>query len=136
MTAVQDQSPPPRVLVVDDDEGVRATLEILFADAGIEVLTARDVTQGLDMFAAHRVDLVITDMQMPVAGGGEMISAIHRRSPGIPVIAMSGNSTISETGADRMIKKPFDFDELSTLVQALLLGADGAGTAGKNGGDR
>lgn len=137
MTASRMPPPTPRVLVVDDDEGVRATIEILLADAGLEVICAGDVDQGIDLLAAHPVDLVITDMQMPARSGSEMIAEARRRNPRVPIIAMSGNSKMAETGADRVIEKPFDCDELSVVVRALLptrAGAAGGLRADGRGG--
>ena len=125
----------PRILVIDDDEGVRATLEIMLQEAGLDVLMARDGNQGLDLFLANPVDLVITDMQMPLKSGTQTISEIRRKDPRVPIIAMSGGSLTAKSdlltaacknGADRIIEKPFDYDDLSALVRDLLSGRTGA----------
>lgn len=148
MTQATSESPAPRILVIDDDEDVCTTLEILLADAGLEVLTARDGNQGLHLFSVHRVDLVITDMQMPLKSGNQTISEIRQKDPGVPIIAMSGSGKAARDGvlraavaigADRVIEKPFDYDDLNALVRDLLgarprapedadmAGSDGAG---------
>lgn len=134
---------PPRILVIDDDEGVRAALEIMLEEAGLDVLMAHDGTQGLDLFLAHPVDLVITDMLMPLKTGNEMIAEMRRKNPRVPIIAMSGGSLAAksnlltmarEAGADRFIEKPFDFDDLDALVRDLLPGRAGRAAGDAAGG--
>jgi len=140
MAATRIGKSRPRVLVIDDDEGVRTTLEILLQDAGINVLLAADGGRGLAIFQAHPVDLVITDMQMPVMNGCELIAEMRRKFPQVPIIAMSGGhpaarddfpTTELNGGADRTIEKPFDYDALNALVSELLPNRRGAsdGTA-------
>lgn len=135
MAKIRTQHALPRILVIDDDEGVRATLEIMLQEAGLDVLMARDGNQGLDLFSAHRVDMVITDMQMPLKSGTQTISEIRRRDPRVPIIAMSGSgkeakdgvlAAARKNGADRIIEKPFDYDDLSMLVRDLLPAWNGA----------
>lgn len=133
----------PRILVIDDDEGVRATLEIMLQEAGLDVMMARDGNQGLDLFLAHPVDLVITDMRMPLKNGYEMIAEIRRMNPRVPIIAMSGGNMAAKgdvltsarkNGADRIIEKPFDYDDLNALVRDLLperFGASDGAAAGE-----
>ncbi len=129
MKKTPNQQTQPRILVIDDDEGVRTTLEIMLQEAGLDVLMARDGNQGLELFLAHPVDMVITDMLMPLKSGNETISEIRRRNPRVPIIAMSGGrmaekgnrlAAARKNGADRVIEKPFDYDALSALVHDLL----------------
>lgn len=139
MAEARIQQVLPRILVIDDDEGVRATLEIMLQEAGLDVMMARDGNQGLDLFLAHPVDLVITDMQMPSKNGYEMIAEMRRTNPHVPIIAMSGGSmtakgdlltAVRKNGADRIIEKPFDYDDLNALVRDLLPGRfDASGDA-------
>jgi DNA-binding response OmpR family regulator len=129
MTDARSRRTLPRVLVIDDDEGVRAALETMLNEAGLDVLMARDGRQGVELFLAHSVDMVITDMSMPLKGGNETIFEIRRRNPHVPIIAMSGRrpaakdnlkTAAGKNGADRIIGKPFDCDELYALVGDLL----------------
>jgi len=135
MAEMPIQQMRPRILVIDDDEGVRATLEIMLQESGFDVLMARDGNQGLGLFLAQPVDLVITDMLMPLKKGYEMISEIRRMNRLVPIIAMSGGSMAAKgnvltaarkNGADRIIEKPFDYDDLKVLVRDLLPGRFGA----------
>ena len=130
---------PLRVLVIDDDEGGRDTLRIMFEDQGVNVLTTDDGNDGLALCKTNQVDLVITDIFMPTKSGGETISELRQCQPGIRIIAVSGGGQVGgssvlklakQWGADEVIQKPFDFDEMTLLVRALLPGrsvtADGA----------
>ncbi len=152
MPGISDRRKTPRILVIDDDESVRATLEILLGEIGAEVVMASDGRQGVELFAAVRADLVITDVQMPVMNGKQTIAAIRRMDERVPIIAMSGSNTpgkstqstsADEIGADRVIEKPFDYDDLNALVGALLPrtgapaeSADAAATAAGRDGRR
>ncbi len=141
---------PLRVLVIDDDEGVRETLRIILEDQGINVLTTDDGYDGITLCKTNRVDLVITDIFMPTKSGGETINELRQCQPGIRIIAVSGGGQVGgssvlklakEWGADEVIQKPFDFDEMTSLVRALLPGQSdtaGAARAGghNNGGGR
>jgi DNA-binding response OmpR family regulator len=138
MADTRNQNTMPRILIIDDDGGVRETLEIMLQEAGFNVLMARDGNQGLDLFLAHPVDLVITDMLMPLKSGDELISEMRHKNPHVPIIAMSGGSVTAsgnpltaarQNGADRIIGKPFDYDDLNAQIRELLPARAG-GTVG------
>ena len=116
----------PTVLVIDDDEAVRASLEMLLEAYGYEVVLARDGRQGLAAFRANSPDIVLVDLMMPVMDGMETIERIRREWPDAYVIAMSGGAGIGnwdglaaarELGADHAIEKPFEADELLALLR-------------------
>lgn len=134
---------PFRVLVIDDDEGVRETLRIMLEDQGVNVLTTDDGNDGLTLCKTSRVDLVITDIFMPTKSGGETISELRQCQPDIRIIALSGGGQVGGTsvlklakewGADEVIQKPFDFDEMTSLVHALLPGPFGTAGGERAGG--
>ncbi|WP_224242285.1 sigma-54-dependent transcriptional regulator [Hyalangium gracile] len=117
------ESPRPRVLVVDDDAGVRYTLrETLATLPGVEVDEAADGTVALERLAAHSCDLVITDLRMPRMDGLELV----RRLQGLPhpprviVITAHGSERFAveamKAGAYDYFRKPFDVDELLAVV--------------------
>ncbi|HEX9702063.1 MAG TPA: response regulator [Rhodospirillales bacterium] len=133
------QSARRRILVIDDDEGVRATLAIFFEDIGVDAVLAQDGNQGLSLFDAGSVDLVMTDICMPGKNGGEIVAEIRRRNRTIPIIVMSGSSRASggellraamEKGANCVIDKPFDFDSLGVALEAFLETPSGASDRG------
>jgi signal transduction histidine kinase/CheY-like chemotaxis protein len=80
-----------RLLLVDDEEGLRTVLGISLSDAGYEVLSAVDGRQALDIFREHRPPLVLTDIKMPVMDGIELLKQIKRISPDTEVIMLTGH---------------------------------------------
>src|SRR5215469_9931901 len=71
----------PTVLIVDDDEAVRSSLEMLLEAYGYQVMLARDGRQGLSAFRANSPDVVLMDLMMPIQDGLETIALIRREWP-------------------------------------------------------
>ena len=118
-----------RILVIDDEEGIRRLLRDTLEDAGYEVVEAEDGEEGLRLFSAEPADLVITDILMPKRSGIETISDLRSKHPGVKIIAVSGGGRTEnlefleiagKVGADRTIAKPFDLDEVVSTVRGLL----------------
>lgn len=118
-----------RILIIDDDEAVRESLEAVTAAAGHDVRTAPDGCQGVAQHAAFRADVVVTDMVMPNQDGLETIVELRRRDPGLPIIAMSGGGrpmsasffrAAPRVGADRTLAKPFAGATLLAAIDDLL----------------
>src|SRR5688572_22688967 len=91
-------SPPPRglpgqgrVLVVEDDDGIRETLEVLVTIEGCEVRTVSDGARALEIVEDWVPDLILLDLSLPVLSGEEFIAAYHGRpTPHAPIIVMTG----------------------------------------------
>jgi two-component system, chemotaxis family, chemotaxis protein CheY len=122
----QDLETGPTILVIDDDEAVRSSLEVLLEAYGYEVVLARDGRQGMAAFRANTPDIVLVDLMMPVQDGIETIVQIRAEWPDAYIIAMSGGARIGnwdglavarELGADYAIEKPFEADELLVILQ-------------------
>ena len=79
-----------RILLIDDDDSLRAMLGIYLARAGHTVIQAHDGQEGLELFPATAADLVITDMMMPKKDGLEVLRALRDNQPPVKIIAMSG----------------------------------------------
>lgn len=98
-TAVPGSPAPPqarsraRVLVVDDEDSVRTVVARMLQGQGYEVLSARHGEEALKYVeqVGGSMDLVITDLVMPVMGGRELTAELHRRYPNLPVVWMSGH---------------------------------------------
>ena len=95
--------------------------------AGHDVLLAPNGREGLHLFRQRPVDLVITDVFMPVQDGLEVIMTLHREKPTIPLIAITGNAAGSplltvakQLGAQHTITKPFTGKDLIQAVQQQL----------------
>jgi CheY-like chemotaxis protein len=126
------QSVKRRLLVIDDDDLVRATLRDILEEAGYDVLEAADGRQGLESFKRHRVDLVITDILMPEKEGIETILDLRRLSADVPIIAVSGGGAThnleflnyaEQFGANQVLPKPVTPSQICQAVrQALAAG--------------
>ena len=82
-----------RVLIVDDDESLRESLELVLAAEGFEVVTAADGVAALGRLEASSFDVVLCDVRMPGMDGIELLPQLVRRLPGTPVIMMSAYGT-------------------------------------------
>ena len=120
---------PKRVLIVDDRDELRAFLAdaIQSADRGLEILRAADGEEALALLAAHGADLVITDLDMPVMNGVELIRHLRASPPTPPIVVISGASTdwIAGAMADELrdlpfLRKPLSLSELIATVNTLL----------------
>ena len=118
-----------RILVIDDDAGVRETIRIALEAEGYEVVDASDGQQGLAAFRRRVPDLVITDIVMPVTEGLQTIREIRRLRPAAPILAVSAGGRGGQhdflqiarsLGAWEVIAKPFDPDELVARVKSCL----------------
>lgn len=117
-----------RILLIDDEATVRATLRDMLEEAGHEVLEAGDGDEGLAVLDANTADAVITDLIMPQKEGIETIREVRARFPTMKILAISGGSAghmdylefAQKLGADKVMSKPLDFDELAQAVSALL----------------
>jgi len=116
----------PRLLIIDDSKEVVAGLEAFF-EQKYEVITASNGLKGLIAFEENEtsIDLVISDLIMPIMSGVELLSIIRSKHPEIPLIAITGyknNGVTSgvELYADKILEKPFDILELEKSVEMLL----------------
>jgi DNA-binding response OmpR family regulator len=118
-----------RIMIVDDDPGIRRTLQLLLSKAGYRVTQARDGLEALRLWRDHGGDLVITDLHMPEKNGIETIVELLTHTPGVPIIAMSGGGqtmrldllgSTTLLGTVLTIEKPFTLAEMLALVKRAL----------------
>ena len=118
-----------RILIIDDEEGIRRPLQTVLERIGHEVKTAADGQEGLRLWRRFGADLVITDVMMPNKNGIETIMELRASFPPVPVIAMSGgdmsqrldllgNATL--LGAVHTIPKPFSLTEMVAKIAQVL----------------
>lgn len=116
-----------KILIVDDQKGVRRLLEELFKKEGWEVRIAGDGQEAIDKVEEMVPDLILMDVKMPVMNGLEATHEIIARNPGIPIIMMTAYGEIEvvkqalEAGVKRCISKPFDIMVLRDLVEKLMI---------------
>jgi len=116
-----------RILLVEDEEYVRRPLERAVARQGYEVVTARHGREALDLLASleGRIDLVVSDVVMPVMGGIELGRRLAREHPEVKLLLVSGYAPPdgdSRDGlpCDGVLQKPFSSGELLHEVRSLL----------------
>jgi DNA-binding NtrC family response regulator len=114
-----------RIMVVDDDAGIRRSLHTLLSRAGYEVVQAADGSEAVRLWRESRADLVITDLHMPNKDGIQTIVELLAHSPGVPIIAMSGGGqtkrldllgNLTLLGSVLTIEKPFTLGEMMSVV--------------------
>jgi two-component system, cell cycle sensor histidine kinase and response regulator CckA len=114
------------VLVVDDEASIRHITRQTLEAYGYEVLDAADGAEGIALFIARRfeIDVVLTDMAMPRLDGHALIRELHRIDPSVPVIGVSGVSSIppldEEKETVRFLPKPYTTSSLLTALREVL----------------
>ena len=118
-----------RILVIDDEYLVRYTLARVLRRQGYEVVTAAGGEQGMTAFRGAAPDLVLADMVRPAADGGATIRRLRREHPDAKIIAIAHScqedpcglrQTARQLGADDVIGRPFDTEELLQHLQTTL----------------
>ncbi len=118
---------PFKLLIIDDDEHVLATLDDFLRDKEYDVISASDGLGGLKFLESDKqgFDLVITDLVMPQISGMSLISIIKEKFPDTPVIAITGwgeypGAFAIESQADKVLSKPFELSELDKAIKELI----------------
>jgi two-component system response regulator (stage 0 sporulation protein F) len=120
---------PGRILIVDDQKGVRRLLEELFKKEGWDVHSAGDGQQAIDKVEELMpdLDLILMDLKMPNINGLEATRIIMQKNYLIPIIMMTAygeNEVVKQAldaGAKKCISKPFDILVLRDMVNNLML---------------
>jgi len=109
-----------RILVVDDDNAVRLLLRAMLERRGHSVVEAANGAEGLRCYRAAPTDLVITDIQMPVMDGLQMIKALRGDFPTAKIIAISGEKSrlaAAQTFSQGTFEKPLHIEAFLDAVQ-------------------
>ncbi|HEY9070422.1 MAG TPA: sigma-54 dependent transcriptional regulator [Candidatus Ozemobacteraceae bacterium] len=122
------RQPPraPAILIVDDEESVRYTLEVVLRSEGYTIVAARSVNEALERISAESFDLIISDVNMPGASGLDLLDAVRRRDPEALVILITayGSEALAvdamKRGAYDYLAKPFANDDLKLTVRRAL----------------
>lgn len=117
-----------RVLTVDDSRTILAMLHHTLSNAGFEVLQAEDGRQGLDVLRDENVDLVITDINMPVMDGIEFIRNVRTsgRHNSLPILILTTETSQDKrdqgraAGGTGWIAKPFDPEKLISVIHRVV----------------
>ena len=116
------------ILLVEDEEALRRAATRILERFGYRVLAARDGVEALELFRTHRdaVALVVSDVVMPRMGGEELLAALHRERPGLPVFLATGYTQTDLSGPAQaasgvwFIQKPWTADDLLGRVREVL----------------
>jgi two-component system response regulator FlrC len=115
-----------RLLIVDDDQSMRAALYESLSSCGYEVETAENGADALVKFKNGQFAVVVTDMRMPKMSGMDVLRGVKRISPQTPVILITAYGTVNtaveamKEGAAEFIMKPFSLDDLEFAVKNVL----------------
>ena len=123
---MSETSAAKTILAVDDDR-----LTLLVAQRALEgperrIITASNGLEAVELLRDHAVDLLITDLEMPLMGGFQLLAHVASRYPAVPVLVLSGvlddekRGRVREMGALRVLAKPPEAESLRSSVETLL----------------
>jgi DNA-binding NarL/FixJ family response regulator len=125
-----------KLLLVDDEPGLREAVEAYLEDEGFTVDVASNANEGWELIQQETPDLVITDIMMPQVDGYQFLDKLRDdpRYKGLPVIFLTAKGMTSdrikgyEAGCDGYLSKPFDPDELVAMVKNVLSRRESVGS--------
>ena len=115
-----------KILIVDDEPGMRQLLTIVFERQGHRVRAAENGRRAIERLREQPADLIVSDVKMPDMGGIELLRAAREMLPDVGVVMMTAFATVEtareafKLGADDFVQKPFDIDELKLIVAKTL----------------
>jgi DNA-binding NtrC family response regulator len=115
-----------RILIIDDEAGIRDSLETLLTFEGFTVETATEGVSGLDLLASHTYDLLLLDLSMPGESGIDLLPRIKNLRPELPVIMITAYGTVGNVvdalraGADNFVQKPWDNEKLLADIRTAI----------------
>jgi len=116
---------PGRILIIDDEEGIRLSLRGILEDEGFRCVEADSGEQGLEVLGTDIPDMVFLDIWLPGMDGLEVLDTVVRDYEGLPVIMISGHGTI-ETAVQALKKGAFDFIEKPLSLEKVVVAARNA----------
>jgi two-component system, OmpR family, response regulator TctD len=121
-----EQSASMKLLLIEDNLAMQATLARSFERRGMQVSVCADGARALDRWRAAVPDVVLLDLSLPGIDGLDVLQAARREGLATPVLILTARGTVGDrvlglnTGADDYLPKPFDLDELEARVRALV----------------
>ncbi len=112
-----------RILIVEDNLGIRNLLTLKLRLHGYEVIVARDGLEAMNQYKSNSPDILLLDLNLPIVNGIEFLTQLRKYSL-VPVIAISSHIEMGhkalQLGANTFIAKPFDPEELVVVIKKLL----------------
>jgi DNA-binding response OmpR family regulator len=113
-----------RVLVIDDDESVRASIGRVLKSAGYEVTTAADSAEAIIKFVPGKIDLVLLDLNLRSGSGWDVLERLTAQNPAVPIIIITGMPNQYQTavaaGVGALIEKPVEVPVLLKTINEVL----------------
>ena len=128
-----------RVLVTEDDENVRAYLSTILRASGLTPVEAPDGEAALALLGQADIDLLLLDVHLPGMDGFEVLRQVKIRTPGLPVVMLTGASSIPSAvqavkdGADNYLEKPLASSSLLDAIHRSLAAAQGPRSGPRHG---
>jgi len=119
-----------KILVIDDEQGIRDLLDMLLRRKGYDVVLAESGRQGLELFRRERPDVIVLDLKMPEMDGLTVLRQIKNLDPGKPVIILTGAGTaeaeqqVRALGVTEYVEKEFSLHLLGDSLKRLLNNPD------------
>jgi DNA-binding NtrC family response regulator len=114
----------PRILIIDDENAIRESLDTLLTLEGFSVSMAADGAEGLDLLSRNEYDLLLLDLALPGQSGIELLPRIVELQPNLPVIMITAYGTVGNVvdairaGAENFVQKPWDNEKLLADIRA------------------
>lgn len=118
--------PPYKILVVDDEEGIRNLLDAILSRKGYDVVLAASGRTGVELFRRECPDVVVLDLNMPEMGGVAVLQHIRTFKPNQPVIVLTGAGTpekkqqVHALGVHAFVEKEFSLHRLGDALKYVL----------------
>jgi two-component system NtrC family sensor kinase len=117
-----------RLLIVDDEPGIRDVLEVVLSGSGYAVSTANNGAEAMNLIGANKFDLVISDMCMPEMDGEKLYEAIRGKDPQLAkrILFVTGDTvsaksrTFLERTGNRWLSKPFNIKDVEEVVSSYM----------------
>ncbi|SEF66601.1 DNA-binding transcriptional response regulator, NtrC family, contains REC, AAA-type ATPase, and a Fis-type DNA-binding domains [Bryocella elongata] len=119
-------SPGQKILIIDDEAGIRDSLETLLTLEGFSVEMAADGNLGLDLLTRYSYDLLLLDLALPGESGIDLLPRIKALAPELPVIMITAYGTVGNVvdairaGASNFVQKPWDNEKLLADIRAAI----------------
>lgn len=124
-----------RVLLIEQDNHIRRTVEAGLGAEGFVVMAAPDGATAVELLRTHPVDVALVDLTLPDVDGLALLAAIRAARPRLPMIALTAHDDVRslldgfDNGADDCLTKPFSLAELAARIRARVRSGDGGATA-------
>ncbi len=124
---------PVKILLLEDEVNVASVLQVVLREAGYEVMWANTGQQAVELLARTAFDLLVADLYLPDMDGLEVVRLARSQRPPVPVIVITGYSSVSSAiaalrlGTADYLEKPFTEQEIIDCIRRVLAGRGPAG---------